>query len=63
MDDDCTVDAQFAGLRYFALDGTDHLSHEVQRSMIRRYLHWRNRHADRAHLADIVDGPRSPEAD
>ena len=28
------------------LDGTDHRSHDEQNSMIRRYIAWRNRHAD-----------------
>jgi hypothetical protein len=32
-------------MRYFALDGTDHLSHRQQASMIRRYIIWRNSHA------------------
>jgi hypothetical protein len=32
-------------MRYFALDGTDHLSHQQQASMIRRYIIWRNSHA------------------
>lgn len=49
------IECQFAGLRYFALDGTDHLTHEAQGSMIRRYLRWRNRHADDAHLIDVVN--------
>ncbi|HEX4862523.1 MAG TPA: IS630 family transposase, partial [Acidimicrobiales bacterium] len=39
------IEAQFTALRYFALDGTDHDSHEVQSRMIRRYIAWRNRHA------------------
>ena len=37
--------AQFTALRYFALDGTDHASHQEQGSMIRRYIIWRNNHA------------------
>ena len=36
------IECQFTGLRY----GTDHRSHEEQSSMIRRYIAWRNRHAD-----------------
>jgi hypothetical protein len=40
------IEAQFTGWRYFALDGTDHRSHKEQGSMIRRYIIWRNRHAD-----------------
>jgi hypothetical protein len=39
------IEAQFQVLRYFALDGTDHRSHEEQNSMIRRYIIWRNRNA------------------
>jgi hypothetical protein len=30
------VEAQFTALRYFALGGTDHPSHQPQASMIRR---------------------------
>ncbi len=40
------IEAQFTALRYFALDGTDHPSHHEQARMIRRYIAWRNRHAD-----------------
>jgi hypothetical protein len=32
------IEAQFTALRYFALDGTDHATHEEQASMIRRYI-------------------------
>ena len=39
------IEAQFTALRYFALDGTDHATHEEQGSMIRRYIIWRNNHA------------------
>jgi transposase len=39
------IEAQFQALRYFALDGTDHESHEAQARMIPRYVAWRNRHA------------------
>ena len=31
------VEAQFTALRYFALDGTDHATHEAQAKLIRRY--------------------------
>jgi transposase len=48
------IEAQFTALRYFALDGTDHHSHKEQGSMIRRYIIWRNRHADDARLRHIV---------
>lgn len=30
------IEAQFTGLRYFALDGTDHPDHATQGRMIRR---------------------------
>jgi hypothetical protein len=33
------IEAQFTALRYFALDGTDHRTHQEQGSMIRRYIH------------------------
>jgi transposase len=39
------IEAQFTALRYFALDGTDHATHQEQASMIRRYIIWRNNHA------------------
>jgi transposase len=40
------IECHFNALRYFALNGTDHQSHEEQNSMIRRYIVWRNRHAN-----------------
>ncbi|MFD5988564.1 IS630 family transposase [Streptomyces cyaneofuscatus] len=49
------VEAQFTALRYFTLDGTDHADHKEQGSMIRRYIIWRNRHADDRHLRAVVD--------
>ena len=49
------VEAQFTALRYFALDGTDHASHEEQGSMIRRYIIWRNNHAYDERLRRIID--------
>jgi transposase len=48
------IEAQFTALRYFALDGTDHASHEEQASMIRRYIIWRNNHAYDERLTRIV---------
>jgi transposase len=48
------IEAQFQALRYFALDGTDHRSHEEQNSMIRRYIIWRNRHAQDEELRALV---------
>lgn len=49
------IEAQFTALRYFTLDGTDHASHKEQGSMIRRYIIWRNRHADDRRLRAVVD--------
>jgi transposase len=48
------IEAQFQALRYFALDGTDHASHREQASMIRRYIHWRNRNAHDQALRELV---------
>ena len=48
------VEAQFTALRYFALDGTDHATHEEQGSMIRRYIIWRNNHAYDQRLRHII---------
>jgi hypothetical protein len=49
------IEAQFTALRYFALDGADHADHKGQGSMIRRYIIWRNRHADDRRLRVVVD--------
>jgi transposase len=48
------IEAQFTALRYFALDGTDHASHEEQGRMIRRYIAWRNRNAHDPSLRELV---------
>jgi len=48
-------EAQFTAQRYFALDGTDHRNHRAQASMIRRYIIWRNQHAQDQRLKRIVD--------
>jgi len=48
------IEAQFQALRYFALDGTDHRSHEEQNSMIRRYIAWRNRNAKDKALHEVI---------
>jgi hypothetical protein len=37
------------------LDGTDHLSHHAQASMIRRYIAWRNRNAHDRRFREIVN--------
>lgn len=47
--------AQFTALRYFALDGTDHPTHKVQGSMIRRYIIWRNKNAAEKRLKALVN--------
>jgi transposase len=49
------IEAQFAALRYFTLDGTDHASHAEQGRMIRRYIAWRNRHANDQRLLRLVN--------
>jgi transposase len=49
------IDAQFTALRYFALDGTDHATHQEQGSMIRRYIIWRNNHAYDERLRRVVE--------
>jgi len=38
------LECQFAALREFVPNGTDHATHREQNSMIRRYIAWRNRH-------------------
>jgi len=48
------IEAQFQALRYFALDGTDHRTHDEQNSMIRRYIAWRNRNAKDKALHEII---------
>jgi transposase len=49
------IEAQFTGLRYFALDGTDHATHKQQGRAIRRYISWRNRNPRDRGLRKIVD--------
>ncbi len=39
------IEAHFAALRYFALNGTDHRSHNEQDAAIGDYVRWHNRHA------------------
>jgi transposase len=48
------IEPQFTGLRYFALDGTDHPSHREQASMIRRYILWRNTHVTDPTLRKVI---------
>jgi transposase len=47
------IECHFTALRHFALNGTDHRNHDEQNSMIRRYIAWRNRHADNEELRAI----------
>ncbi len=39
------IEAEFAALRYFALNGTDHRSHAEQNAAIAAYVRWRNSQA------------------
>jgi transposase len=39
------IEAEFAALRYFALNGTDHRSHHEQNAAIDGYIRWRNARA------------------
>jgi len=48
------AEAQFTALRHFCLAGTDHESHEAQAFLIRRYIAWRNRHAQDRMLREVV---------
>ena len=52
------IECHFRALRYFALDGTDHRSHDEQNSMIRRYVAWCNRHTDNEKLRAISLRPK-----
>jgi len=49
------IEAQFTGLRYFALDGTDHPSHREQGRAIRCYIAWRNRNTHDRRLRKVVN--------
>jgi transposase len=46
------IEAEFAALRYFALNGTDHRSHAEQNTAIAGYVRWRNARAQpKVHFA------------
>jgi hypothetical protein len=47
------IEAQFTAQRYFALQGTNHDTHQTQARMIRRYIAWRNRNAKDTALGDL----------
>jgi hypothetical protein len=49
------IEAQFQALRYFTLDGTDHISQVEQASMIRHYITWRNQNAHNQRQRETVD--------
>ena len=36
------IESEFAALRYFALNGTDHRTHTEQNAAIAGYIRWRN---------------------
>ncbi|MEU0662482.1 transposase [Streptomyces lavendulocolor] len=40
------IEAEFAALRYFALNGTDHRSHSEQNAAIAAHVRWRNARAE-----------------
>jgi hypothetical protein len=52
------IECHFTALRCFALNCTDHQSHEEQNSMIRRYIAWRNRHTDNPALRAVSLGAK-----
>jgi hypothetical protein len=58
------IEAQFTALRHFCLEATDHESHEAQAFLIRRYIAWRNRHAQDRMLREVLKraNPRAPRA-
>lgn len=39
-------ESEFAALRYFALNGTDHRTHDEQNAAIAAYIRWRNSRAE-----------------
>ncbi|MDH6142395.1 transposase [Kitasatospora sp. GP30] len=39
------IESEFAALRYFALNGTDHRSHDEQNAAIAAYVRWHNARA------------------
>jgi transposase len=55
------IEAEFAALRYYALNGTDHRSHQQQGQAIARYVRWRNAHAKPKQSFAIKSKIRSPD--
>ncbi|MBB4710391.1 transposase [Streptomyces luteogriseus] len=50
------IEAEFAALRYFARNGTDHRSHDEQNAAIAAYVRWRNARAE----PKTTHAPNSP---
>ncbi|QGU08593.1 hypothetical protein COCCU_13500 [Corynebacterium occultum] len=48
------IKAQFTGLRYFVLGGTDFASYRESARMIRRYIAWRNTHTTGLILRKVI---------
>lgn len=40
------IESEFAALRYFALNGTDHRTHGEQNAAVAAYIRWRNSRAE-----------------
>ncbi|MFF8910320.1 hypothetical protein [Streptomyces olivaceoviridis] len=40
------IESEFAALRYFALNGTDHRTHGEQNAAVAAYIRWRNARAE-----------------
>jgi hypothetical protein len=55
------IEAEFAALRYYALNGTDHRSHDEQGQAIARYVRWRNSRARPKRGFAINSKIRSPD--
>ncbi|MGY2092823.1 IS630 family transposase [Nocardia gipuzkoensis] len=50
------IECEFSALRYFALNGTDHRTHDEQDVAIGNYIRWRNHHA--APVRDFAVGSK-----
>jgi transposase len=55
------IEREFTGVRYFALNGTDHQSHNEQDTAIGAYIRWRNqRTIPQTRLRRRVEDPPTP---
>jgi hypothetical protein len=54
------IEAEFAALRYFALNGTDHHDHTEQGQAIGDYIRWRNANTEPKRGFAINSKIRSP---